>query len=587
MRHPLFTLAACLLSSAAMAAPAGNVTAEHYSNYGNQVHVHKPHELPPPDLSQLKVPADFTVTRFARGLGNVRMLAVADDGTVYVTRREEADVLMLKNDGTMAQTPVSVAHRPGLHGIALHKGKVYLATVHEIFKGDIKPDGSFGPLEMIIHDLPDAGQHHTRTVQVGPDEMLYISVGSTCNECEEPNPEAATMLRASLDGKHREVFATGLRDTIGWGWSPQTGELWGADHGIDWFGDEVQQEEINHIEKGKHYGWPYFFADNQPNNRLDPTHGLTREDWKKRSTPMVLGYDAHSAPMQLAFYTGEQFPADYAGDAFLAMHGSWNREDPKGYEVVRIHFKNGQAAGIEPFVTGFLSEKGESGRPTGMAVAKDGSLLFSDDRNGVIYRVSYQGAGKKADIMNIPTAKKQVEAKTPLASKQLTVEAALQLSSADFEEGTAIPLKFSAYDQNISPALHWSDGPQGTQSYALLMEDPDAPVLPNPYIHWVAWNIPAGTLSLPGGLSTAPKLTQPKGMMQGANQSGTSGYHGPRPPEGDGTHHYHFQLFALDTVLKLPLGTTRDELLKAMKGHVLAVGETIGTFERPAAPKKP
>jgi len=125
--------------------------------------------------------------------------------------------------------------------------------------------GTFGPLEMIIHDLPDAGQHNTRTVQIGPDDMMYISVGSTCNECAEPNPENATILRATLDGKTRSIFASGLRDTVGWGWHPKTGELWGMDNGMDGLGDNDPPEELNHIEKGKRYGWPYVYADNKPN----------------------------------------------------------------------------------------------------------------------------------------------------------------------------------------------------------------------------------------------------------------------------------------------------------------------------------
>ena len=172
--------------------------------------------------------------------------------------------------------PARVASRSGVHGIAFSKGKVYLAAVHEIYRAYVRADGSFGPLDMIIHDLPDAGQHNTRTVQIGPDDMMYISVGSTCTECVEPNPENATILRASLDGKSRSIFASGLRDTISWGWQPQTGELWGVDNGMDALGDNAQPEELNHLEKGKRYGWPYLFGDNQPNPHLDPAGGLEK-----------------------------------------------------------------------------------------------------------------------------------------------------------------------------------------------------------------------------------------------------------------------------------------------------------------------
>ena len=270
-------------------------------------HVFKAPQLPAPDLDKIKVPQGFVVSRAAQGLGNPRMIAVADDGTIYVPRRDQGDVLMLKQGANgQLDAPVLAASRPGVHGLALHDGKAYLATPHEIFRGDILPDGKFGPLEMLIHDLPDAGQHNTRTVQIGPDGMMYIAVGSTCNECNEPNPENATMLRASLDGKQRAVWASGLRDTIGWGWQPQTGELWGMDHGMDWLGDEIPPEELNKIERGKRYGWPFFWGDNQPNPHLDPPGTLSKAEWLRSVTPIALGYTRHrcSSPSM----TGLSFP---------------------------------------------------------------------------------------------------------------------------------------------------------------------------------------------------------------------------------------------------------------------------------------
>jgi glucose/arabinose dehydrogenase len=157
---------------------------EHHSDLEITWHILKPVELPAPDISQLHVPAGFLLQKFAENVGNARILAIGPNGNVYVTRREEGDILMFRvgADGHAAGQPVRVASRSGLHGIAFSKGKVYLASVHEIFKADLRPDGTFGSLDMIIHDLPDAGQHNTRTVQIGPDDMMYISIGSTCNE---------------------------------------------------------------------------------------------------------------------------------------------------------------------------------------------------------------------------------------------------------------------------------------------------------------------------------------------------------------------------------------------------------------------
>jgi len=543
------------------------------------------------------VPAGFRIQKFAENAGNARILAIGPGGNVYVTRREQGDVMMYRvgPDGLADGAPKRVASRSGLHGIAFSKGKVYLAAIHEVFKADVLSDGTFGPLEMIIHDLPDAGQHNTRTVQIGPDDMMYLSIGSTCNECNEPNPENATILRGSLDGKSRSIFASGLRDTIGWGWQPKTGELWGVDNGIDALGDELQPEELNHIEKGKRYGWPYFFGDNKINPHVDPPGGIQKSELAKISVPMVLGYTAHAAPMQMSFYNATQFPAEFQGDAFVSFRGSWNRKPASGYEIARIHFNDGSPVSIEPFVTGFATPQGESGRPMGNAIAKDGSLLFTDDRNGVIYRVSYVGpAGDRSREANIPGDSMVRQTKTGVKSDlailqgQAKTEAKLQITSTAFADGGAIPPVYSSYDQNASPPLQWSPGPAGTKSFAILVEDPDAKTTPSPVVHWVAWNVPASVTALREGLERLDRLEDPEGMRQGSNSAqGSVGYRGPRPPEGDPAHHYHFEMFALDQLLDLPVGANRDDLLTAMQGHVMAKGELTGVFKRPDRPAKP
>jgi Raf kinase inhibitor-like YbhB/YbcL family protein len=552
-------------------------------------HILKPETLPPPELTQIKVPDGFKVAKAAEGIGNARMLAVAPDGTIYVTRRDEGDVLLFKEaaDGTLS-APQRAASRPGVHGLALYQGKAYLATPNEIFRGDIKPDGTFGPLEMIIHDLPDAGQHNTRTVQIGPDGMMFISIGSTCNECNEPNPENAAILRGTLDGKQRAIWAKGLRDTIGWGWHPQTGELWGMDQGIDWLGDELQPEELNRIERGHKYGWPYFWGDNHVNPHSDPPGGLSKAEWQKTSVPMVLGYTAHASPMQMSFYDGPQFPAEYRGDAFVSMRGSWNRKPPAGYEIVRVRFQNGEAQSIEPFVTGFIAADGEHGRPCGNAVAKDGSLLFTDDRNGVIYRVSYTGTPNGQGPSTIPPDAMLAQAArgdgVPLAiaRPETAATGTLMVSSPAFPEGGPIPVIYSEYEQGVSFPVAWSAGPAGTMSYLLIMEDPDA-MKPKPFVHWVAWNIPADVMSLREGLQEQDLLKDPPGLRQGVTSRGNIGYFGPRPPAGDPPHVYHVQVFALDQLLDMPLsGADRDMVLMAANGHVLARGELTGTFARPA-----
>ena len=528
-------------------------------------------------IKSLKLPADFQIAKFAE-ISNPRMLAVAPDGTVYVSQRDLGTLTMFKdtNGDGAADVQKVVAEKKQLHGVYIDGGKMYFTTVKEVFVADIKPDGTLSEPQMIINDLPDAGQHPNRTIAVHGNK-LYITVGSTCNACDESNLENATILIADLDGKNRKVYASGLRNTIGFGWHPTSGKMFGMDHGIDLLGDNDQEEELNELVEGAKYGWAYVYANGKlnPHNVVPEKLGLTNEDWAKQSKTPILLYTPHAAPMQMAFYTGSMFPAEYKNDAFIAFRGSWNRVPPSGYEVVRVRFdKSGNPTKFEPFLTGFLVKGGAPdgkdanfARLAGLAVMKDGSMLVTDDTNNIIYRV-WHGKNAMPPIMS----REDISMNLPeTANAPKTV----QVKSSAFANNEMIPDKYTDYFDKISPQISWSNVPKNAKSVVLMLEDPDASL--KPVTHWIAANIPVNVTSF---AENAPRTEMFNGAMQGGNTTGKIGYYGPHPPPADKPHTYHFQVFALDTMLKLPSGFNRQALLDAMKNHVVAKGETVGMYQR-------
>lgn len=573
-------------------AQQGDGTKESFS-----VSVVKPQKLEATQarIDGLNVADGFKIAPFATGLKNIRIIAVSDAGHIYVTRRDQGDILLLKDeddDGKADGEAKIVADRPGAHGIAITGNQLYLVTVKELFVANIAADGSLGDFKLLLGDLPDSGQHPNRTLAVGPDGMIYLSVGSTCNACNESNPESATMLRIAPDGKSRIIFASGLRNTIGFAWHPKTGEFWGFDHGIDYLGDDVQPEELNKLEVGKQYGWPHIWGKDGLNPQSTPVGQITKEEWKAMSVPMMLGYTAHAAPMQMVFSdTHSAFPAAYDGDAFVAMRGSWNRTTPSGHEIVHVKFKDGVPTKIEPFVTGFATKEGHFARPVGLAFAKDGSLLMADDANGVLYRITSSDAKKPAAATAAPADEMKVQAQKGVGVKlanerdeTANAKGKIEITSPAFTEGAPLAQRFSEYYDGVSPALTWT-AVDGAKSYVLVLEDPDAKPI-TPFIHWVAFNIPASVTTLPEGLQEQLQLTKPEGVRQGKTSRGSPGYYGPRPPVGDKPHRYVFQLLALNATLDLLPGADRDAVLKAAAPHVIAKGELTGTYGQQDKPLK-
>lgn len=584
-RYVLILAAGALAPLSSHAQPVGQ--SGMYSDVTVQGSILEPSPVDVADDAQLTgmiaAPEGARVDVFARGLTNPRMLAVSDTGILYATRRSVGDVIMLKdeNGDGRADAHVTVASRAGMHGIAFDGDKVFLATVNDIYTADVAADGTFGSLTRIINDLPDAGQHPNRTLAVGPDGKLYISAGSTCNACPEPNPENATMLRAEPNGKSRAIFASGLRNTIGFDWEPASGQLWGIDHGIDWLGDDAQIEELNHLQQGKNYGWPFIFGMGEVNPQDNPPPGTSLETWAAMSETPKLGYTPHAAPMQMAFYDGAMFP-EWKGDALVAMRGSWNRRPPSGYEVVRIDFERGQPVSAEPVLSGFLVQQGDDygylGRPTGVAVGSDGAVFVADDSQGIIYRISADAPATAAPVAPVPDATMAPVPK-PLAIDAVQAEGTLQVTSA-FASNERVALAYTRNGDDASPPLQWSGAPGETQSFVIIVDDPDA-ANPKPTTHWIAYDIPTEVTALREGMPTEASLPDPMGMKQGTNSIGSTGYTGPNPPEADGPHNYHFQVFALDVpTLGLDPAANRAAVLDAMRSHVLAKGEIVGTYDR-------
>lgn len=528
-------------------------------------------------INSLKLPAGFSIAKFAE-ITNPRMLAVAPDGTVYVSQRTPGTLSMLKdtNGDGAADVHKVVAEKPQMHGVAIDGGKMYLVTVKEVYVADINRDGSLGELRMLINDLPDGGQHPNRTIAVR-NGKLYISVGSSCNACPESNAEHATILVTDLDSKNRKIHASGLRNTIGFGWHPVSNKLFGMDHGIDMLGDNEQHEELNEIVEGKKYGWAFVYADGKLHPHVKPPKelGLTNEDWAKQSLNPLLLYTPHAAPMQMAFNTGAMFPAEYKNDAFVAMRGSWNRNPPSGYEVVRIRFDQaGNPNKIEPFLTGFLVKGGAPdgkdahfARPAGLAMMRDGSMLLTDDTNNIIYRISHN-SNNKPPIMSRDNI-------SMLLPETANAPATITVKSSAFNNMGMIPDKHSAYFQDVSPEISWTSVPTNAKSLVVMMEDPDASL--KPVTHWILANLSPNVTGLPENVMKEAKYGD---AMQGANIKGKPGYYGPMPPAGDKPHKYHFQVFALNTRLDLPDGFNRQALLDAMKGRVIAKGEIVGMYQR-------
>jgi glucose/arabinose dehydrogenase len=337
----------------------------------------------------LSAPEGFSVELWVSGLPNARFLRFTPAGDLLVSTPRSGRIFLVERDGDGDGRPDGVhALLEGLdrpHGLDLHDGWLYVAETGAIARVRFDPDSRQleGPVERVVTGLPAGGNHWTRTIRFGPDGWLYVSVGSSCNACVEVDARRATLLRYRPDGSGGEVFATGLRNAVGFDWRPATGELHATDNGRDLLGDDFPPCELNHVIEGGFYGWPYANGERVP----DPDHGEGHEDRIAASIAPVHSFRAHNAPLGMTFLRDGRWPTSLRGAALVALHGSWNRTRKDGYRVVSLHWAEDGAIEERPFLTGFLRDDEVLGRPVDIAEGPDGAAYVSDDYGGAIYRV--------------------------------------------------------------------------------------------------------------------------------------------------------------------------------------------------------
>jgi len=341
-------------------------------------------ELP---LEKIKLPPGFAIEVYAQAPG-ARSLALGANGTVFVGTQRNGKVYALKprSDGHTAET-ITIAEKLDVpNGVAYREGALYVAEISRILRYDgIDTRLADPPKPVVVTDrYPNDGHHGWKFIAFGPDGWLYVPVGAPCNVCESDPDRFALISRIRPDGSGYQVFARGIRNTVGFDWHPETKELWFNEHGRDHMGDDLPSCELNRAPRaGLDFGFPYCHQGDIPDPDFGSKHGCSE------FVPPVVKQGGHVAPDGLRFYTGTLFPPEYRNRIFIAQHGSWNRSKKSGYRVMMATLKNSEVERFEPFAEGWLENERSWGRPVDLLVMPDGSLLLSDDFAGVVYRISY------------------------------------------------------------------------------------------------------------------------------------------------------------------------------------------------------
>jgi glucose/arabinose dehydrogenase len=345
-------------------------------------------ELP---MNKLKLPDGFKIEIWADGVPDARSLALGDKGTVFVSNRVQSSVYAIVESGGKRQVKTVFKGMKSPNGIVFDKGTLFVAERHRITRFDdieSKLDNP-GAGSVVIDDLDPTNQpgHFWKYMAMGPDGKLYFNIGSPQN-ITMPTYNEASILRVDAKSGKMENFAQGVRNSVGMAFHPVSGDLWFTEHARDWMGNDLPNDELNVAKtKGQHFGFPFCHQGNVP----DPIYGKSRSC--DEFTPPALNLGAHMAPVGMKFYTGNMFPAEYKNSMFIAQKGSWNREIKQGYNLIRVTVGADGTATRHTFLEGFLENDRADppmwGRPTDVLQMKDGSILLSDDYNGVVYRISY------------------------------------------------------------------------------------------------------------------------------------------------------------------------------------------------------
>ncbi|WP_036242978.1 PQQ-dependent sugar dehydrogenase [Methylobacter luteus] len=337
-------------------------------------------------LDRISLPAGFSISIYEDNVPGARTLAFGDKGTLFVGTYKEGKVYAIPaRNGDEGGVLVIAEGLQNPHGVAFRDGSLYVAERSRIVRfDDVENRLAQPPAPRVIYDLGLKYAHHgLRVMHFGPDGKLYVSIGVPCNICMPEADRYGIIIRIDSNGK-AEVFARGIRNSVGYDWHPDTHELWFTDNGRDLLGDDAPPDELNHAPvAGMHFGYPYCHAGELP----DPVFGLRNPCSEFTGPAQRLG--PHVAALGMRFYTGHQFPVSYQNRIFIAEHGSWNRSSKLGYRVSMVTFAGNEAVKYEPFAEGWLQGNSAWGRPVDVIVAPDGALMVSDDKSGAIYRISY------------------------------------------------------------------------------------------------------------------------------------------------------------------------------------------------------